>query len=140
MGTDAEAGVETEAGAAGEEPARLGPDALARLAARPFRGNVRELENLMRRAALLFPGRRVDVARLERPAPPGSSDTPLASASLDLRELEGSTIRRALALTGGNRTAASRALGISVRTLRNKIRRYQLADTRPEKPAAGVSP
>jgi DNA-binding NtrC family response regulator len=123
----AEAFLERFARAAGEEPARLGPDALARISVRPFRGNVRELENLMRRAALLFPGQRVDFSRLERPVSQGAPASPLASASLDLRELEHSTIRRALALTGGNRTAASRALGISARTLRNKIHRYQLA-------------
>jgi DNA-binding NtrC family response regulator len=136
----AEAFLKRFAREAGEEPARLAPDSLARLAARPFRGNVRELENLMRRAALLFPGRVVDLSRLERPAPPSDPEALLASASLDLREMERSTIRRALVLTGGNRTAASRALGISVRTLRNKIRRYQLIDAKPEKPAAGVSP
>jgi DNA-binding NtrC family response regulator len=132
----AEAFLERFARLAGEEPARLDPDALVRLAARPFRGNVRELENLMRRAALLFPGRSVDLSRLERPGPPGASAAALSSASLDLRELERSTIHRALALTGGNRTAASRALGISVRTLRNKIRRYGLGGARPEEPAA----
>ena len=123
----AEAFLERFARAAGEEPARLGPDALAKISARPFRGNVRELENLMRRAALLFPGRQVDALHLEHPAPNGTSSLSLASASLDLREMERSTIHRALEFTGGNRTAASRALGISARTLRNKIQRYQLA-------------
>jgi DNA-binding NtrC family response regulator len=123
----AEAFLERFARAAGEEPARLGPDALAQIAARPFRGNVRELENLMRRAALLFPGRQVDAAHLEHPTPHGASPLSLASAPLDLREVERATIHRALELTGGNRTAASRALGISARTLRNKIHRYQLA-------------
>ena len=123
----AETFLERFAQAAGEEPARLGSDALAELSARPFRGNVRELENLMRRAALLFPGRQVDLLRLERPGMPGAQNAPVTPLSLDLREVERSTICRALTLTGGNRTAASRALGISVRTLRNKIQRYQLA-------------
>jgi DNA-binding NtrC family response regulator len=126
----AEAFLERFARAAGEEPARLGSDALAELSSRPFRGNVRELENLMRRAALLFPGRDVDLWRLERPGAQGVQGAQASRAlplSLDLREVERSTICRALTLTGGNRTAASRALGISVRTLRNKIQRYQLA-------------
>lgn len=47
-------------------------------------------------------------------------------AVLDLRALEREAIVRALARMQGNRTHASRALGISVRTLRNKIREYGL--------------
>ncbi|MFO0687186.1 MAG: helix-turn-helix domain-containing protein [Myxococcota bacterium] len=46
--------------------------------------------------------------------------------SVDLRRLERDAIVRALGQTKGNRTHASQALGISVRTLRNKIREYGL--------------
>jgi two-component system response regulator FlrC len=111
-----------------EEP-RLPEAALARLCRHPFRGNVRELENLMRRAVVLFPGRDVDVEKLlarrvaGEGAPPASE---LASPTLNLRELERQAIVRSLAESNGNRTAASRALGISVRTLRNKINQYGL--------------
>ncbi len=41
--------------------------------------------------------------------------------SLDLEELEAATIQRALVVTGGNRTRAAKLLGISERTLRNKL-------------------
>ena len=46
--------------------------------------------------------------------------------SFDLRTLERETIVRALEHASGNRTHASHALGISVRTLRNKIREFGL--------------
>lgn len=111
----------------GGDPARLDEASLAQLATLPFRGNVRELENLMRRAALLFPGRQVDLERLFSPS--SSSRVPMSSKlrSLNLREMERAAVIRSLEVTGGNRTLASRALGISVRTLRNKIRLYELA-------------
>lgn len=117
---------ERMAAAQGVPPPRFGPAALAALAAHPFAGNLRELENLVQRAVLCFPGAEVDVpallgarSGLRPPAPP----TPV----LDLRELERRTVVQALALHGGNRTRAARALGISVRTLRNKLDRYRLA-------------
>lgn len=111
----------------GEEPAELGPEAVRALQARPFRGNVRELENLMRRAALLFPGRPVEVERLDAPLARGGDGLPSGLRALNLRDLERAAIARSLQVAGGNRTLASRALGISVRTLRNKIRLYELA-------------
>ncbi|NNL66645.1 MAG: helix-turn-helix domain-containing protein, partial [Myxococcales bacterium] len=52
---------------------------------------------------------------------------PTRLRGLDLRSLEREAIVRSLEAAGGNRTVAARALGISVRTLRNKIRRYDLA-------------
>ncbi|MCP3983625.1 MAG: sigma-54-dependent Fis family transcriptional regulator [bacterium] len=111
----------------GTEKAELGDSALASLSTRPFRGNVRELENLMRRAALLYPGRSIDLDRLVSSG--GASGDSLSSRlrSLNLRELERAAVIRSLEITDGNRTMASQALGISVRTLRNKIRLYELA-------------
>jgi DNA-binding NtrC family response regulator len=110
----------------GSEPAVLGDSARATLARRRLPGNVRELENLMRRAALLFPGKPVELARLDAPMAPTRESRPLEVRSLDLRELERAAITRSLEASGGNRTLAAQALGISVRTLRNKIHRYGL--------------
>lgn len=109
------------------ETPRLPRSALAQLTAHPFPGNVRELENLMRRAAVLFPGREVDVSRLENRRPGTTARASRGRSSLNLRELERRTIIRSLAEFEGNRTLAARALGISVRTLRNKIHVYELA-------------
>ena len=120
--------LERFAAQAGVELPELDREGLDRLARHPFRGNVRELENLMRRAVVLFPGARVDVERLLAPgarsAPPAAGAEP---ETLNLKELERMAIRRSLERCGGNRTLASRVLGISVRTLRNKIRLYGLA-------------
>ena len=52
---------------------------------------------------------------------------PQGLRSLNLRQLERAAIERSLLQSRGNRTLASRALGINVRTLRNKIRLYGLA-------------
>lgn len=125
----------------GDEPPQLGDDALAALRAHPFRGNVRELSNLMRRATILFAGREIDAETLlahgpARAVQAGSID------SLNLRELERDAVIRALAAHDGNRTRAAKALGISVRTLRNKIRLYELNDESrldPATPAGWVS-
>lgn len=90
-----------------------------------------------------FPGNRLGIERRVRSAlieseevvglaiaPGPVSDSPAAPAagarSVDLRVLERDAIVRALGQSKGNRTRASDALGISVRTLRNKIREYGL--------------
>jgi len=122
----AEAFLARFAGASRVEAPRLGPEALARLARHPFRGNVRELENLMRRAVFMFPGREIDAATLLDPSRVGVAPA-RPTASLNLKQIEHETIVRALRECEGNRTHAATALGISVRTLRNKIRLYQLA-------------
>ena len=109
--------------AIGEPPPQLDALALEQLRTMPFPGNLHELESLMQRAALLFPGARLDLARLAR-APASARAKPEAASAktLDLRELERDAIQRALAASGGDRTLAARALGIHVRTLRNKLR------------------
>ena len=111
---------------AGDPPAELDAEARSALAARPYPGNARELENLMRRAALLFPGQPVVVSKLDGPLGAAREKATEPLDGFDLRVLERETIQRSLRATRGNRTAAARALGISVRTLRNKIRRYEL--------------
>ena len=108
------------------EPPMLSAEGLARLSQHPFRGNVRELENLMRRAVFMFPGREIDVDLLLRPS--RAAVSPLRpSETLNLKQIERQTVIRSLHESEGNRTRAARALGISVRTLRNKIRLYGLA-------------
>jgi len=108
----------------------LSTEAEGRLRRMPWPGNVRELENLMERAVLLVDG---DVVRPEdldflarlggnRPAETGPET---GEALLPLREMEKRMIFRALDDHQGNRTRASKVLGISVRTLRNKLNEYQ---------------
>lgn len=111
----------------GCEPPRFSDSDYDLLLEHPFRGNVRELDNLMRSAVVLFPDRPVDLERLLS----GPGRVSLTSQGeprfLNLRDLEREAVERSLTESNGNRTHASRLLGINVRTLRNKIRAYGLA-------------
>jgi DNA-binding NtrC family response regulator len=113
-------------------PAPVVDDALVeRLAREGFPGNRAGLETRLRSALIRGEGlgSPADDA-LAQPAPlraAAATAAPAASPpTFDLRTLERETIVRALDHASGNRTHASRALGISVRTLRNKIHEYGL--------------
>jgi DNA-binding NtrC family response regulator len=101
------------------------PEALDAVRQRPWPGNVRELANAVERAVLLSRGAPLGAEAFALPAPaaaeaaaPGAT---AASELLNLRDLEKVTIERALAATGGHRQKAAELLGISERTLRNKL-------------------
>ncbi|MGH7233373.1 MAG: sigma-54-dependent transcriptional regulator [Nitrospiraceae bacterium] len=113
----------------------ISDQALAALADRSWKGNVRELENVVERAVLLASGGMIepehvrieDGGRGHAPAtrPSSAAEAPTSS----LWEMERDLVMRTLARLNGNRTHAAKALGISIRTLRNKLREYrQLAD------------
>ena len=95
---------------------------------RPWPGNVRELENLMERATLLIDTnsiRREDLEAISMPdAKSDSREAPIKHV-LPLKDMEKKMIFRALNDYKGNRTHAAKVLGISVRTLRNKLHEYQ---------------
>ena len=100
------------------------PEALACLKSRPWRGNVRELENAIERAVLLADGGplRIEHFVLDAEAPQVTlPDEPTGS----IWEMERDLILRTLERHGGNRTHAARELGISIRTMRNKLREYR---------------
>jgi len=130
---------------------RLDPEFLNRLQAHNWPGNVRELANFMRRVITLSGTLDIDahcfdmefqnVAPAPRPmnAAPvalhrstvmGTSRPIPAVAGTPIRELEKLHLENTLALTDGNRTHAAEMLGISIRTLRNKIREYGLPPRR----------
>jgi two-component system response regulator FlrC len=109
----------------GQETPEIDTELAEALARDGFPGNRLGLESRLRGALMQSEG---DRARLR--AVTGAESTPATAASetsfLNLKALERDTIIRALAHWDGNRTRASEALGISVRTLRNKIRDYGL--------------
>jgi DNA-binding NtrC family response regulator len=108
----------------------LAPESVQALCTQPWPGNVRQLQNVLARAAILARGRLIlpgDVqpaVAAEAPAgaePPG----PLALKEI-LAETERRVILQALEQEGWNRTRAARALGISRRQLFDKINQYGL--------------
>ncbi len=91
---------------------------------KPWNGNVRELENFIYRIAVLSQESEIH--------PPQDIDIDLEDFDVPkagkLKDVEKDIIIDALKKTKGNRTQAAKILGISVRTLRNKIRDYGLKE------------
>jgi len=102
----------------------LDPGAVAALCDRPLPGNLLELDALMRRAHTIYRGSPIPIEEIDDPT--ASQRTPWPVADFDLRRLEREAIARSLRAAGGNRSKAARALGISTRTLRAKLHRYEL--------------
>jgi two-component system, NtrC family, response regulator AtoC len=112
----------------------LSPDATEWLATQPWPGNVREMHNVLARAATLARGRLIMRDDL-RPVTPRSqsSDGVLLSSPFSLKDILAETERRVIAQAldeaDWNRTKASALLGISRRQLFDKIRHYNLGDS-----------
>lgn len=114
----------------------LSREALERLHQHGWSGNVRELEDVIHRAVLLAGGSVIDKEALVLPdgcriggaeAPSVGSATHREMASLvgrSVADVERELILQTLARCGGNRTSASTILGISVRTMRNKLKSF----------------
>ncbi len=100
----------------------VSPEALRKLQQYPWPGNVRELENVLQRALLLAGGAVLEPDDLEFDPVDTLPQAPIPLMSLD--EMERHLIQKALTTTEGNRTRAAEILGISVRTLRNKLHEY----------------
>ena len=123
----------------GGAPPELGVEAMSLLSAQAWRGNIRELRNVLEQAAMRSDSRHIGAAELERvlrecgieqivapaaseAAPPvrGNALRPLAE---QVAEVERHAIEAALASTGGNKFAAAKLLGIS------RAKLYERLDT-----------
>lgn len=128
----------------GKQVTGITPRAIELLQSRRWPGNVRELAHAIERAVILATGPVLDedlfcledhpvlsgfdLPLQEQPAADtrtraSDSDGVIELDTLDLAEAERVLIERALERTGDNRTQAAELLGISVRTLRNKLNR-----------------
>lgn len=124
----------------------IGASAQALLAAQAWRGNIRELRNVLEQLALRSDSPHIDAAQVEPvlreagldriepavPWPPGDAGAPVGEADLrplpeQIAELERRAIALALARTGGNRTAAARLLGISRASFYDKLAAMETA-------------
>ena len=139
----------------GKRGARLSPGALELIERYPFPGNVRELMNAVERALILSDGdtlgpedfqlgpSQAGVLRRSGPVSGGaarsgsdaSEPLPLRDGSgrpLPLADIERAAILAALARNGGRREASALELGITRRTLFNKLREYGMQDSIPD--------
>jgi DNA-binding NtrC family response regulator len=109
----------------GRSPATLSPEVQAALSNYAWPGNVRELRNVMERAAILGDGemlRRRDLP--EEIAVPLGGRVVEFEPDLTLAELERRHILETLRRCGGNQTRASQKLGVTARTLYNKLKKW----------------
>jgi len=109
----------------------LSAPALRWLEQQPWRGNVRELEHAIERAAVLTDKETLEPDDLQKgPLPPSRPDEEQGAGSGTLREAaeaaEREAIRASLEAVGGNRRDAAKRLGVSLRTLFYKMERYGL--------------
>jgi two-component system response regulator FlrC len=138
----------------GYKKTTIAPQAIAELMARSWPGNIRELFNVLERAAILAAGGTIerehllleeDIAALagtyakpwgalpaaQEPAPESGGMEKIAPGT-SVREMEEKLIHKTLAEVRNNRTEAAKLLGISVRTLRNKLKQYRQRECRVE--------
>jgi DNA-binding NtrC family response regulator len=114
----------------GSAPPELGAEAIALLAGQNWRGNIRELRNVLEQAAMRSDSHRIEVTHLEQvlresgikhiapPAVAAQQPDPkptyaLRPLAVQVAELERQAIDAALAATAGNKLAAAKLLGIS---------------------------
>jgi len=142
--------IDKYARANGRPARRLSEAGLQQVLAHTWPGNVRELENAMHRAILLTNSEAVGAEAIRAPdgAPVGKRDSTgeaIEAAQAAARNLVGRTVAEVeqdliletLTHCLGNRTHAAHILGISIRTLRNKLKQYGDEGVRIPPPPTG---
>ncbi len=108
--------------------ARLSEAAVEILLKHSWNGNVRELENTIERAVLISSGEHILPENLLMETSESGIQLPAAPAlkiGITVRDMEKDLIIQTLEKVNDNRTHAAELLGISIRTLRNKLREYK---------------
>lgn len=115
----------------------ISPDAIDLLKSYSWKGNVRELENVIERALILCDGDTITEKEL-RLNPSVYADSGLENIPLDgtlddsakaaLRIVESKRIRKALEDTGGNKSRAAELIKVSYKTLLTKIKEYRIEE------------
>ncbi len=119
----------------GKPLTRISSPALRLLLTYPYPGNVRELENIIRHAAVMAEGQVIEVRDLppyllseESKARDAQGDLSLGGISLDaeLERYEKRLLKAALEKAGGVQKKAAEILGINYRSLRHRLHKYQM--------------
>jgi two-component system response regulator FlrC len=115
------------ASASGSPPREISPAAIRRLEEWSWPGNVRELESCLHRSILLCNRTRFEPGDLllEKLLDVATTDQIQPAVGGSFRAMEKQLIIETLAKVGGNRMKAAEVLGVSVRTIRNKLRDYR---------------
>ncbi len=113
----------------GKNISSIAPETLTLLNKYQWRGNVRELENIIERSVLVCPGDAIEPAHLfmeeNEIATAGEGGNALGNFRGTIYDMERELIFKTLEETGNNKTKAAEVLGISIRTLRNKLNEYK---------------
>lgn len=105
---------------------KISGGALDVLASHDWKGNIRELENIVERAILVAEGDTLLPGHLMIDSLRDNQNTPSSiSAGMSVREMETALILKTLEEVNWNRTKAAKLLNIGVRTLRNKLSEYR---------------
>lgn len=108
----------------------MSPEFLEHLQRHDWRGNVRELKNIMERAVILADGPQLTVdnlpVELRFPELPAGEETDHAGSAFSLASMEKIHIQRVLNHTKGNKTETARLLNIGLTTLYRKMEEYGL--------------
>lgn len=111
------------------EEKSLSVEAMNKLKTYAWPGNVRELQNVIERSVLLCSDRTIGVDQILLPEVEGAASNESSqhsfSPGMTVGEAERLLIMKTLEFTGQNRTRAAEMLGISIRTLRNKLHEYK---------------
>jgi len=125
--------------------------AVSRMMSHHWRGNVREMENVIHRAVLLATGPEITADDVELTPSDGTRQTNVAISGVSvvagiaslvgrrMDDVERDLIIETLGHTLGNRTHAATILGISIRALRNKLRDYTARGVAVPPPAASAA-
>jgi DNA-binding NtrC family response regulator len=115
----------------GHGPFKIDADAMEAVKRYSWPGNVREVRNAVERMMLLAEGGRISLSCLPPEVARTTSRDHLAADELNLERIERHLILRALRETGGRKTEAAERLGISLRTLYNKLQIYKTEEAVP---------
>ena len=104
------------------------PRALELLSNYDWPGNIRELQNMLQRLVVMAQGPWIDISDLESCglSPDRSTSGGGGDGRLRLEDVERDHIAKVLEMMGGRRSETAQALGIDRKTLRLKLRKYQL--------------